>query len=183
MTQVGLATGADPAPQEDPTLTAEILEHLDRQIESAHRMMAVVLEQGAAIRERNVSEVVRLATELQTEMHRRESIEVERLRFLQPASLQLGVAAQDITVGMLTGLMEPDAAAVARDRTVQLRNLLLKIQRAHNTNRALMQQELSFLDHLLRLSGSAGGYAAASAPGNVRRRAPLLHRPVFDVEA
>ena len=61
--------------------------------------------------------------------------------------------------------------------------MLEEIQREHTTNRALMQQELAFLDHLLRLAGSAGGYDSAGEQTTSRRRGPLMHRPVFDLEA
>jgi FlgN protein len=166
----------------DPVLTIDVLGHLEAQLESAHRMLAVVLEQGAAIRERVVPEVVRLATALQAEMHRREVIELERLDLLERASLKLGASPADISIRMLTVLMDEDSATLARDRTAQLRELLRKVQREHTTNRALMQQELSFLDHLLRLAGSAGGYANTGHQSTGRRGAPL-HRPVFDLEA
>jgi hypothetical protein len=168
--------------QTDPVLTHDVLAHLEAQLESAHRMLAVVLEQGAAIRERAVPDVVRLATSLQAEMHRREVIELERLDLLERASLKLGASAADISIRMLTVLMDEDSAEAARDRTTHLRELLKKIQREHTTNRALMQQELSFLDHLLRLAGSAGGYANTGHQSTGRHGAPL-HRPVFDLEA
>jgi len=163
--------------QVDASLTKDILAHLENQLESARRMLAVVQEQGAAIRERRVPEVVQLATSLQTEMHRRELIEVERLRLLERASVQLGIGAADINMKMLTVLMDPETAAFATARTQELRSILGVIQREHTTNRALMTQELAFLDHLLRLAGSAGGYATDGNQAAVRRP------PVFDLEA
>ena len=127
--------------------------------------------------------VVRLATSLQTEMHRREVIEAERLQLLERAGTQLGVSAGDVSIAMLANLMDDESAEVARNRTAELRGMLLEIQREHTTNRALMQQELAFLDHLLRLAGNAGGYDSGGDQSKVRRRRPLMHRPVFDLEA
>ncbi len=164
----------------DPLLTRDVLAHLGTQLESARRMLAIVLEQAAAIRGRAVPEVVRLATSLQTEMHRREVIEAERLQLLDRAGAHLHVSPSDVSITMLANLMDEDSAAIARDRTAELRGMLLEIQREHTTNRALMQQELAFLDHLLRLAGNAGGYDAGGEQG---RRRPLMHRPVFDLEA
>jgi hypothetical protein len=161
----------------DPSLIGDVLTHLENQLESARRMLAVVQEQGAAIRERNVPEVVQLATSLQTEMHRRELIEADRLRLLDRASVQLGVGAADITMKTLTMLMDPQTAEFATARTQELRSILGVIQREHTTNRALMTQELAFLDHLLRLAGSAGGYATDGNQAAVRRP------PVYDYEA
>jgi flagellar biosynthesis/type III secretory pathway chaperone len=169
--------------ESDRTLTADLLAHLATQIESAQRMLAVVREQGAAIRERNVPEVVQLATALQTEMHRRELLEADRGRLLLRAAPRLGVDPADITMKTLAEWMDPEPAGLALARTQELRSILEIIQREHNTNRALMQQELAFLDHLLRLAGSAGGYGTDGNQSTVRRRAPLLQRPVFDLEA
>jgi hypothetical protein len=169
--------------QVDAVLTRDLLAHLGTQLESARRMLAIVLEQATAIRQRAVPQVVRLATSLQTEMHRREVIEGERLQLLERAGTHLGVSPGDVSIAMLANLMDQESAAVARNRTAELRGMLLEIQREHTTNRALMQQELAFLDHLLRLAGNAGGYDSGGDQAKVRRRRPLMHRPVFDLEA
>jgi hypothetical protein len=167
----------------DALLTRDVLAHLSIQLDSARRMLAIVLEQSTAIRQRAVPQIVRLASALQAEMHRREVIEVERLALLERASAKLGVGAGDVSIAMLTELMDEDSAEIARNRTAELRGMLHEIQREHTTNRALMQQELAFLDHLLRLAGSPGGYDSAGEQGSARRRGSLMHRPVFDMEA
>ena len=167
----------------DSLLTRDVLLHLSAQLDSARRMLAVVLEQSTAIRQRAVPQVVRLASSLQAEMHRREVLEVERVALLDRASVKLGVSSGDVSISMLAELMDEDSAEIARNRTAELRGMLHEIQREHTTNRALMQQELAFLDHLLRLAGSAGGYDATGEQGGSRRRAPLMHRPVLDMEA
>jgi len=167
----------------DAVLTRDVLSHLGTQLESARRMLAIVLEQATAIRQRDVPQVVRLASSLQTEMHRREVIEAERLQLLERAGTHLGVSPSDVSIAMLANLMDEESADVARNRTAELRGMLLEIQREHTTNRALMQQELAFLDHLLRLAGNAGGYDSGGDQAKVRRRRPLMHRPVFDLEA
>lgn len=167
----------------DAVFTRDVLSHLASQLESARRMLAIVLEQATAIRERAVPQVVRLASSLQTEMHRREVIEAERLQLLERAGVHLGVSPGDVSIAMLVNLMDEESAEVARGRTAELRGMLLEIQREHTTNRALMQQELAFLDHLLRLAGNAGGYDSGGDQAKVRRRRPLMHRPVFDLEA
>src|SRR6201996_2442373 len=169
--------------QFDTLLTRDVLEHLSTQLESARRMLAIVLEQAGAIRQRDVPQVVRLASSLQAEMHRREVIEAERLQLLERAGTHLGVSAGDVSLTMLANLMDDESAEFARNRTAELRGMLLEIQREHTTNRALMQQELAFLDHLLRLAGNAGGYDSGGEQAKVRRRRPLMHRPVFDLEA
>ena len=52
-------------------LEAELLAHLDTQIASAKRLLATILEQGAAIRARDVETVLGKLAEIQTEMGRR----------------------------------------------------------------------------------------------------------------
>lgn len=170
-------------PPVDSLLSRDVLAHLGAQLESARRMLAIVLEQATAIRQRAVPQVVRLATSLQTEMHRREVIEAERLELLDRAGAHLRISPSDVSIGMLANLMDDESAEIARSRSAELRGMLLEIQREHTTNRSLMQQELAFLDHLLRLAGNAGGYDSGGDHARVRRRKPLMHRPVFDLEA
>lgn len=167
----------------DSALTHDVLMHLSTQLDSARRMLAIVLEQATAIRQRAIPQVVRLASSLQAEMHRREVIEVERAKLLERAGANLGVSPSEVSMSMLTEFMDEASADVAINRTAELRDILHEIQREHTTNRALMQQELAFLDHLLRLAGSAGGYDSAGEQASSRRRGPLMHRPVFDLEA
>ena len=68
-----------------------MLAHLDAQMHSARSLLAVVLEQGAAIRERDVHAVVRLSGMLRGEMGRRQLLEEERARLLERSGARLGV--------------------------------------------------------------------------------------------
>jgi flagellar biosynthesis/type III secretory pathway chaperone len=164
-------------------LAREVLTHLGSQLESARRLQTIVAEQSVAIRERAVPQIVRLAGELQVEMHRREVLEIEREHLVQRAALELAIPAGDVTIVALARLMDGDAAELAHARTTELRGLLQKIQREHQTNRALMQQELAFLDHLLRLAGGTGSYDAGGDHTSARRTHALTRRPLFDMEA
>jgi hypothetical protein len=170
--------------QPDALLTGDVLAHLDGQLVAARRLLALVLDQGAAIRQRDVQNVARLAGMLQAEMQRRQLIETERMRLLERAGARLGVTPTAVTLSLLTQLMHPDAAHEAQARSSELRGMLDVVQREHICNRALMSQELAFLDHLLRLTdGGSGGYdaggdRATTSPG---RAAPGIR--VFDLEA
>ena len=170
-------------PRVDPMLTAEILTHLNTQLASARRMLAVVLEQATAIRERAIPSIVRLAGALQAEMHRREVIEIEREQLMQRAGARLALSPADITISMLTTVMDEGSAQVARNRTAELRDMLEEIRREHGTNRALMQQELAFLDHLLSLAGGAGGYDSAGERVSSKKRNRAIRQPVFELDA
>lgn len=170
-------------PRVDPALTAEILTHLNTQLASARRMLAVVLEQATAIRQRAIPNIVRLAGALQAEMHRREVIEIERNELMQRAGLRLAVSPADVTISMLTTIMDEGSAQVARNRTIELRAMLEEISREHETNRALMQQELAFLDHLLRLAGGAGAYDSAGERVSTKKRNRTIRQPVFQLDA
>jgi hypothetical protein len=144
-----------------------------------------VLEQGLAIRDRDVETVVRYAGAMQVEMQRRVTIEDTRARLLERAGVHLGVTAASVSLELLTQLLDPPTADLARERSAHLRGLLEEVKREHTVNRALMQQELAFLDHLLRLVGGdgSGAYrpdgaqssATATATGATKRR-------VFDLE-
>jgi flagellar biosynthesis/type III secretory pathway chaperone len=167
----------------DVALTGDILAHLEEQLVAARRLLGVVLEQGAAIRRRDIQNVVRLAGMLQVEMQRRHLLEEDRLHLLQRAGVRLAMPAHGVTLTMLARLMDDDTAIYARERTAELRGLLHEIQREHTVNRALMQQELAFLDHLLRLTGGAGGYDAAGDHRTNRAATAYGRKRMLDFEA
>jgi hypothetical protein len=144
-------------------LEAELLAHLDAQIASAGRLLGLVLEQGAAVRRKDVEAVLGRLGDIQTEMGRRGQLESERMRLLTSAGQALGIAPAQVTLESLCALVTPGAAQLARTRSAELRGLLAEIAREHGINRALMRQELAFLSHLVRLVGNEheGGYRPA----------------------
>jgi hypothetical protein len=170
--------------QSDAVLTGDVLAHLEAQLASARRLLQIVLEQSVAIRNREVHGVVTLTGMLQAELQRRGLIEHERSRLLERAGVRLGVAPGAVTITLLLGVMDPTAAEGASARSAELRGLLDEVQREHHCNRALMNQELAFLDHLLRLTDadrhvgydSAGDHSRASGA-----RLASRHR-VLDLE-
>ncbi|HEX2084302.1 MAG TPA: flagellar export chaperone FlgN [Solirubrobacteraceae bacterium] len=149
-----------------------ILAHLAEQLESSRRLLDAVLRQGAATRRQDVEGVITCLTEIQGEMDRRSKLETERARLLVRAAGMLGREPHAVTLDELVTLMEPADAWVARERSAELRGLLGEIQREHVVNRALMRQELAFLDHLVRLVGAEEepgyrpGGAGVGGPGS-----------------
>jgi hypothetical protein len=148
-------------------LEAELLAHLDAQLTSARRLLGLVLEQGKAIRARDVDGVLGRLAEVQTEMGRRGGLEQERAGLLQRAGASLGVPPTEVTLERLCALVTPGPAEAARLRSGELRGLLAEIAREHGINRALMRQELAFLAHLTRLIGreTEPGYQSTGATG------------------
>jgi hypothetical protein len=165
-------------------LEAELLAHLDTQIASARRLLALVLEQGKAIRSRDVDGVLARLADVQTEMGRRGALEQDRAALLQRAGAALGVPAAQVTLERLCGLVTPGAADTARERSGELRGLLAEIAREHGINRALMRQELAFLSHLTRLVGqeTEPGYGRPGTGGSPAASAPPIHR-ALDLQA
>lgn len=135
----------------DDALPAEVLAHLDEQLLSARCLLALVLEQGSAIRSRDVQAVVRTAGLLRGEMDRRTLLEEQRGLLLARCGEKLGAPPETVTLSALQTLMDPFQAELAGARSAELRGLLAELQREHTTNRALMQVELGFLDHLMGL--------------------------------
>ena len=169
------------------TLGPEVVAHLDAQSESARRLLDIVLRQGAAIRRQDVDEVLARMTDLQTEMEHRGGLELQRTQLLTRAGAGLGVAGHAVTLDAMASLMAPHDAAAARTRSAELRGLLNEIGREHAINRALMRQELAFLDHLTRLrSGTADlGYRppAERQGEGLRVSAPVSAHRLLDLEA
>jgi hypothetical protein len=112
-------------------------------------------------------------------MSLRTSLEEERTDLLVRAGLALGVPAPSVTLEAMATLMPPAEAAHARQRSAELRGLLAEIAREHGINRALMRQEMAFLDHLVRLIGQEPekGYGPV-----VGADSPPTHR-VVDAQA
>ena len=160
-------------------LEAELLVHLDTQINSATHLLKLVLAQGAAIRQRDTDAVLARLADIQSEMVRRGTLEQERATLLQRAGAALGVPATSVTLERLCALVTPGAAQSAMERSAELRGLLAEIAREHGINRALMRQEMAFLDHLVRLIGQEpdAGYGPT---GNDHK--PAVHR-VVDAQA
>jgi hypothetical protein len=163
-------------------LEAELLAHLDAQINSGRRLLRLVLAQGAAIRERDSEAVLARLADIQSEMGRRGALETERTGLLQRAGQALGVPATTVTLERLCALVSPGAAQMAMQRSAELRGLLSEIAREHGINRALMRQEMSFLSHLTRLLGGdpEPGYSRPGASGAAG--APPVHR-ALDLQA
>jgi hypothetical protein len=164
----------------DAQLAGALLVHLDAQIASARRLLGSILAQGKAIRSRDVEGVVARLADVKTEMGLRGTLEEQRTDLLVRAGIALGVPAPNVTLDAITTLMPANEGAQARQRSAELRGLLAEIAREHGINRALMRQELSFLDHLTRLIGQEpeAGYGPA---GSDQSPAPT-HR-VIDAQA
>jgi hypothetical protein len=156
-----------PAPAPTADLGSELLAHLDAQIASTERLLEGVLRQGEAIRDRDVEGVLVLLAAIQQEMDARGRLELQRATILRTAAARLGIAAADVTLDRMAALLSAPVAGAARERSAHLRGLLAEIEREHGVNRALMRQELSFLDHLVRLMG---GEAEGPAYTNHARR-------------
>jgi hypothetical protein len=168
----------------DAALTTDVIAHLEAQLVSARRLLQVVLEQGAAIRARDVQQVVSLTGMIQAELQRRTLIERDRALLLDRAATHLGVSATAVSMSLLGPIMDPARAPLAHAFSAELRGLLEEVQREHYVNRALMNQELAFLDHLLRLADADRHLGYDSAGDHNRATGPRLsnrHR-VLDLE-
>jgi FlgN protein len=170
---------------QDRALAADVLSHLDAQIESTRRLLEVVLEQGAAIRARDVHTVVRLAGILRGEMGRRQLLEEERSRLLARSGERLGVPAEAVTLNLLATLADSAIGELAHVRSAELRGLLHELQREHSCNRTLMQIELGFLDHLMGMLSLDGvsGYDTHGSSRSITRPRPHGALHVLDLHA
>ena len=160
--------------QFDAALTTDVIAHLDAQLVSARKLLGIVLEQSAAIRRRDVQQVVALTGALQAELQRRALIDRDRARLLDRAAVHLGVSPTAVSMSLLDAVMDPGRAPLAHARSAELRGILDEVQREHHVNRALMNQELAFLDHLLRLADADRHLGYDSAGDHNRMTAPRL---------
>jgi hypothetical protein len=145
-----------------------VLQHLRQQLASARRLLGIMLAQSDAIRKQDVESVLARLTDLQGELGTRQQLETERDALLAQVASALGRNVDDLELDDLLSVCQPAEVEAVRAASLELRGLLLEIGRVHDQNRVLIRQELSFLDHLMRLmSGSPqagykpGGWASA----------------------
>lgn len=167
-------------------LVDHLVAHLDEQLRSVARLRAAVDGLGAAIRDRDVTAVLHHTGTLEAETTFRTTLEARRTALLRRGAAALGVDPWDVSVAGLCSLADPERAALARSRSDELQAAMEDVAREHRTNRTLMQQELSFLDHLLRLGG-VPPEPTYEPPGDLRRAgtggAPGLVRHGLDLRA
>jgi hypothetical protein len=142
-------------------VSGAVLVHLERQVESSRRLLECVLAQAAAIRAQDVEALLARLGDVQGEMAFRVTLERERDTLLRDAADTLGASPDDLELeDVLVGVPTAEAER-ARSLSAELRGLLKEIGRVHDQNRVLIRQELSFVDHLMRvMSGEPqGGYS------------------------
>ena len=164
-----------------------VLDHLDDQLASARRLLDAILRQGVATRKQDVDSVIACLTEIQGEMERRGVLEQQRTNLLVGAAGRLQRQPHEVTLDALASLMSPLEGQAAKERSAELRGLLSEIQREHHVNRALMRQELAFLDHLVRTfaADETPGYRPPSENGHTTAGVGGIHQRhrVLDLQA
>jgi hypothetical protein len=150
-----------------------LLAHLDAQIESTQRLLRALLSQNESIRRQDVEGVLARLSDIQAELANRQRLEREREALLTDAGSRIGLRADEIDIEDVLKLYPAESAAPARAKSAELKGLLGEVQRVHEQNQILIRQELSFLDHLLRLLSGApqGGY---NATGYTRSTTPVV---------
>lgn len=138
-----------------------IVPHLQRQLESARRLLGIVLAQSAAIKAQDAEGVLARLADLQTELAIHRDLERERDEIIRQTSARLGIEADEVNLEAVLVGMAPEEAERARALSAELRGVLEQAGRTHEQNRVLVRQELAFLAHLMRvLSGRPqGGYS------------------------
>jgi len=140
-----------------------LIEHLARQLGSSRRMLEIVITQRDAIRRQDVETVLASLAEVQAEMGYRARLEQERDSLLAAAADERGAAPDTLDLEDLLAGRPAAECMQARTMSAELRGLIVEVGRIHDQNRILIRQELTFLDHLMRvLSGTPqGGYSAS----------------------
>jgi hypothetical protein len=138
-----------------------LLDHMRKQLESSRRLLEVVLQQNGAIRRQDVETVLASLADVQAEMAYRARLEVEREQILASAAALHGIAPEAVDLETFLAGAPAAEADEARRISAELMGLLLEIGRVHDQNRILIRQELTFLDHLMRVMSNTpqAGYS------------------------
>lgn len=153
---------------------ARLSAHLARQLDSARALLANVLGQNEAIRRQDVETLLVRLGDMQGEIANRRRLELERDLLLRDAAIELGMSEQEVDLDSILALVPGEESQRARLDSAELRGLLGEISRVHGQNRILIRQELSFVEHLMRVLGgvpqgpySPLGFDHPHQPGNV----------------
>lgn len=153
---------------------SRLLDHMRRQLESSRRLLEIVLLQNGAIRRQDIETVLASLADVQAEMAHRGRLEVEREQILVSAGTALGIAPDSVDLDAILRDVPAGEAAQARALSAELLGLLTEIGRVHEQNRILLRQELTFLDHLMRVMSntpqtgySPSGWTSAPQAHNV----------------
>ena len=92
----------------------ELLEHLERQVASARKLLGIVLAQTEAIKRQDVELLLARLADVQLEMRTRERLEHERDAIIRVVAGQLGVAPGEIDIESILALVAPPGADQAR---------------------------------------------------------------------
>ena len=140
---------------------SRLLDHMRKQLESSRRLLEVVLNQNGAIRRQDVETVLASLADVQAEMAFRTRLELEREQILVSAATMHGIAPDSVDLETILQDAPAAEAAEARRMSAELMGLLLEIGRVHDQNRILIRQELTFLDHLMRVMSNTpqAGYS------------------------
>ena len=129
----------------------ELIPHLEAQIASAERLLATVVAQTEAIKRQDVQTLVARLGDVQAELGVRKRLELERDRLIGDAAHRRQVPPETIDLDAILEGLPADEAAQARSLSAHLRAVLARVAQVHSSNRTLIRQELSFVDHLLRV--------------------------------
>jgi hypothetical protein len=142
---------------------SRLIDHLRRQLESSRRLLEIVLLQRESIRKQDVESVLASLTDVQAEMSYRARLEAERDAILRDAAVSTGAAPETLDLDAVLVGVPAHEATQARALSAELRGLISEVGRIHDQNRLLLRQELTFLDHLMRvMSGTPqAGYSPA----------------------
>jgi FlgN protein len=151
-------------------MTIELVAHLTKQLRSAGRLREIVLAQSSAIRARDVDGVLARLAELQAEMAQRLRLEQEREQLIRAAAVRLGVPDENVDLEAILGLDPGVDPTEARRLSAELKGIVNETSRIHGQNQLLIRQELSFLDHLMRLL--SGAWQAGYSPTGTAPAAP-----------
>jgi hypothetical protein len=129
----------------------ELIAHLEAQVASAERLLATVVAQTDAIKTQDVPTLMARLGDVQTELGVRKQLELEREHLIRAAAARRAVSPETIDFDALIEGIPAETAGHARSLSTHLRTLLARVAQVHANNRSLIRQELTFVDHLIRV--------------------------------
>lgn len=129
---------------------AEVLVNLQAQVHMYRRLFDLAQAQVVALRQRDMQAVHALLQEIELAMIDRSQVEQARGAMLDRLSVELGIHVDEINVAVVQQHAEPAIAQGIAACSEELKQLIGDLDVVVGKNKALLEQELELIDHMVR---------------------------------
>ena len=131
-------------------IAAELTRNVQEQVRVWQRMLDLSVQQLRALQVQDVHGVHAMLQELEITMLERSRTEVRRGVLLAQAGAVLGIPAEELTRDVISAYCDPATAQALAVAAEELRSLIVELDAIVHRNSALLEQELSIIEVMVK---------------------------------